>query len=120
MIKKIGIDIVANKRIKKLLKNEKFIQRILSEEEQVIFANFSLEKRKIEFLAGRFTSKEALSKAIGKVDGDFKFNQISVLNAEDGTPIVKMPYTAHQVHLSISHCDEYTVSMVIIEEEKLD
>ena len=88
MIKKIGIDIVANKRIKKLLKNEKFIKRILSDEELATFNTFTLEKRKVEYLAGRFTAKEALVKAIGSQDGEFNFNRVSVLNDADGTPIV--------------------------------
>lgn len=119
MIKKIGIDIVTNKRIKKLIKNEKFINRILSAEEQTVYNSFLLEKRKVEYVAGRFTSKEALSKAIGKIDSDFNFNQISVLNAEDGTPFIKMKGIIGHAHLSISHCDEYTVSVVIIEDKIL-
>jgi|LSQX01.3.fsa_nt_gb holo-[acyl-carrier protein] synthase len=115
MIKKIGIDIVANKRIKKLLKNEKFIKRILSDEELATFNTFTLEKRKVEYLAGRFAAKEALVKAIGSQDGEFNFNRVSVLNDADGTPIVKHCFDNLIIHVSISHENEYTVSMVIIE-----
>mgnify|MGYP000574818279 CR=1 FL=1 len=49
----VGIDIVEFARIEKMI-SERFINRILSDEEKVIYDNFKSDKRRIEFLAGRF------------------------------------------------------------------
>jgi holo-[acyl-carrier protein] synthase len=116
MINKIGVDIVSNARIKELVNNEKMLRRLLSDDELQVFKQFTIEKRKVEYLAGRFTAKEALSKAIGKI-GDLNYNDISVLNEEDGTPVIRSKAFQGKIHLSISHCDEYTVSMVILEDD---
>jgi holo-[acyl-carrier protein] synthase len=115
MINKIGVDIVNNARIEELINNEKMLHRLLSDEELQAYKQFAIAKRKVEFLAGRFTAKEALSKAIGKI-GDLNYKDISVLNEDDGTPVIRSKVFGGKIHLSISHCDEYTVSMVILED----
>jgi holo-[acyl-carrier protein] synthase len=116
MINKIGVDIVSNLRIRDMIHNEKMLKRLLSDEERQVFQQLGIEKRKVEYLAGRFTAKEALSKAIGKI-GDLNYKDISVLNEEDGTPLIRSQSFSGKIHLSISHCDEYTVSMVILEDD---
>jgi holo-[acyl-carrier protein] synthase len=65
MIQGIGIDAVDLARIKKLIQDKpKFISRILTPNEQMLFDNLPL-KRQIEFLGGRYACKEAFSKAWG-------------------------------------------------------
>ena len=66
MIHGIGIDLIEIERIRKVLyKQPKLVDRVLTENEKLKFEKFTHEKRKIEFLAGRFVVKEAFSKALG-------------------------------------------------------
>ena len=66
MIHGIGIDLIEIERIKKLLRNkDKLVKRILTQEEEHQFHSFKSEKRKFEYLSGRFATKEAFSKALG-------------------------------------------------------
>lgn len=116
MIKGIGIDLVELDRIKNTYeRNPRFSQRILTEKEQVQFETLS-EKRKIEFLAGRFAAKEAYAKANGTGIGrELSFQDIEIATDEAGKPYIVKP-KMHGVHLSISHSREYAVAQVIIEE----
>ncbi len=115
MIIGIGIDIVELARISRAVeKQPRFVSRILTENEQTRFEALS-QKRKIEFLAGRFAVKEAFAKAVGTGIGkDVGFLDIEVLADENGKPIIKSP-SPHHVHVAISHSDAYAVAQVIIE-----
>jgi holo-[acyl-carrier protein] synthase len=116
MIKGIGIDIVSTKRIKDQIHNQTFVKRILSAEEYKVFEQFQLENRKVEYLAGRFAAKEAIFKAIRKGSGDINYRDISVLNDETNAPYVIFDYLkSYQVHITISHEDDYVVSFATIE-----
>lgn len=65
MIYGIGLDITELKRIAAMAARQKrFAERILTPGELDQYHELS-EKRKIEFLAGRFAAKEAFSKAFG-------------------------------------------------------
>ncbi len=116
MIIGIGIDIVELKRIEQLMmKNEKFIDRILTEEEKGIFFQLS-PKRKVEFLAGRFAAKEAYAKAIGTGIGkNVSFHDIQIMNDDNGKPIVVSNGKDCRIHVSISHSRDYAIAQVIIE-----
>ncbi|WAA12560.1 holo-ACP synthase [Fervidibacillus halotolerans] len=116
MIVGIGLDIVEIKRIRELfLRQEKLKERILTEKEQEIFAQLP-EKRKFEFLAGRFAAKEAFSKAYGTGIGKaLSFHDIEIVNDEKGKPYFTKP-NQFRAHLSISHSDHYAVAQVIIED----
>jgi holo-[acyl-carrier protein] synthase len=115
MIKGIGIDIVEIGRIEKLLeRTEKFADRILTVNEKQKF-DLLAGKRKIEFLAGRFSAKEAFSKAMGTgIGAELSFTDIEVSQDTNGKPFISSPITKG-VHLSISHSKEYAVAQVIIE-----
>lgn len=112
MIVGVGIDSVELSRIEKLDKNV-FSKRILSSEELNIYNTFTSEKRKIEYLAGRFAGKEAFSKAYGTGIGELKFKDISILNNEDGKPIIL--YKDLSVHISITHTNIHAMAFVVIE-----
>ncbi len=116
MIKKIGIDIVANSRIKALLNDETFCKRILSSLEEKKFCEITSDKRKTEYLAGRFAAKEAFIKALPKGYSIKHYRDINVLNDDDGAPFIRLDDFPLTINLSISHEEEYTVAMVVIEE----
>ena len=115
MIIGTGIDIIELSRIEKLMKRQpSFITRVLTPFEQDKFHTLN-EKRKIEFLAGRFAAKEAYSKANGTGIGkDLSFQDIQINNEESGKPYIEKP-NEHKVHLSISHSEHYAIAQVIIE-----
>lgn len=115
MIIGIGIDIVELNRIAEIIENNgKFIDRVLTEKEKKIFETLG-NKRKIEFLGGRFACKEAFSKAYGTGIGKVQLKDIEILKEENGRPvIVKSPFEGN-VHVSISHTDTTAVAQVILE-----
>src|SRR5699024_2759604 len=85
MIKGIGIDIIELSRIQKSVQNNpRFVHRILAEEEIKHYENLSTDRRKVEFLAGRFAAKEAFAKANGTGIGELSFRDIQVLSNENG------------------------------------
>lgn len=115
MIKGIGLDIVEIARIKELMnRTDKFQQRILSERELEIFHQLS-EKRKYEFLAGRFAAKEAFAKANGTgIREGCEFQQIEILNDELGKPELYFHGQAVKGFVSITHSRDYAAAQVIL------
>ena len=80
----VGVDIVENKRIQKLIKNKKFISRIFSKKE---IEKSKKIKNKINYFAKRFAAKESLSKAIGTgFRNGLNFKDISIRNDKHGKP----------------------------------
>ena len=74
----IGVDIVKNNRIKFLLKNKNFINRIFNEKEVL---KCRKNNNSINCYAKRFAAKEAFSKALGTgISNGTNFNEIVVLN----------------------------------------
>jgi len=70
------------------------------------------EKRKIEYLAGRFAAKEAFVKALGTGIGEVSFQDIEILSS-GGKPVCN--YKDFKCHVTISHTDEYAVAFVLLE-----
>ena len=111
MIIGIGTDILKVSRIK--LEHSK---RVLSGEELKILNSFENESRKIEYLAGRFSLKEAIIKAIGSTKYSIGMRDITVLNDEKGKPFLLKPiFDDIKIHISISHEKEYCIGFCIIE-----
>ena len=80
----IGVDIVDNRRIKKIIKNKKFIYRIFSKKEIIISKKI---KDKTNYFSKRFAAKESLSKAIGTgFRNGLNFKDISIVNDRYGKP----------------------------------
>lgn len=104
MIKGIGVDIVELKRIK-----YKIASKVLSSKEKEVFDSFKDDKRKKEYLAGRFAAKEALFKATNE---SFDFKDISVLNDKSGKPLISYK----NAHVSISHDGDYVIAFVVVYE----
>src|SRR5690625_2036565 len=118
MIKGIGIDIVELERISRLVKrNNRFIERTLTKQEIVQYNALRSDRRKTEYLAGRFAAKEAFAKATGTGIGKLQFTDIEVLTTTSGAPSLAVRgYESYHLHVSISHSKHYAVAQVIIEE----
>ncbi|WP_164671061.1 holo-ACP synthase [Virgibacillus doumboii] len=118
MIKGIGIDIIELGRIhNKMKKNERLVDRVLTTNEKLTFEKLANERRKIEFLAGRFAAKEAFAKATGKGIGRLSFQDIEIRTDENGAPaIYASQFNESNILISITHSRDYAVAQVIIEE----
>ncbi|MEG7283833.1 holo-ACP synthase [Bacillus sp. 0909A] len=117
MIYGIGLDIIELKRIASMANRQKrFAERILTGCEFAQYQELS-EKRKIEFLAGRFAAKEAFSKAYGTGIGKhLSFHDIEITKDLNGKPfIVCAKLSQAAVHVSITHAKEYAAAQVVIE-----
>src|SRR5690625_4300553 len=116
MIKGIGLDIIEMERIERAVnKNERFVHRILTSNEYDIYTEFPSEKRKLEFLAGRFAAKEAFAKASRRGIGKLSFQHIEILSDNNGAPTITAEgYNQAQIFISITHSKQYAGAQVII------
>jgi holo-[acyl-carrier protein] synthase len=115
MIIGIGTDIVELSRVEQV-GLERLIKKVLTPSERSFIP--TKEKRKIEFIAGRFAAKEAISKALGTgIGAHFAFQDVAVLPDSLGAPKAEWQNKDNQptIHLSISHSDHYAVAMVVLE-----
>ena len=119
-----GVDIVQNSRIKKLIKNQKFILRIFSKNE----INESKKiKNKVNFFAKRFAAKEAFVKSIGLgFRKGINLKDIYVRNDKLGKPNIilsskvkkilskKFSTKSFNIFLSLSDEKDYSIAYVIL------
>ena len=111
MIRGIGIDICQISRIRLDM-----FKRILTKKEIDIFQDIKVEKKKIEFLAGRFSAKEAVFKALNEIDDKVLMRDIVILNNQSGRPYVEKPtLKEHRILVSISHEKDYAIAQAIVE-----
>lgn len=118
MIYGMGIDLTEIDRVFKIqARLPKFAQRVLTEKERVVYQKLT-QRRAAEFLAGRFSAKEAYSKAYGTGLGtQIGFQDIEILDEPSGKPVVrKQPFTGI-AHVSISHTSQFVMTQVILEQE---
>lgn len=112
-----GIDIEELASIQHAVeKREGFAQRILTDKEMERFASLK-GRRQIEYLAGRWSAKEAFSKAMGTGIGKLGFQDLEVLNNERGAPYFSKSPFSGKVWLSISHTNQFVTASVILEED---
>ena len=116
MILGIGLDIVEIERIGKLrYRQSRFPERVLTRAERQTYEALP-ERRKTEFLAGRFAAKEAFAKAWGTGIGkELSFQDVEIAADQRGKPHIIRPEKG-RVHLSITHTNAYAAAQVIIEE----
>ena len=119
-----GVDIIQNSRIKKLIKNHKFILRIFSRNE----INESKKiKNKVNFFAKRFAAKEAFVKSIGLgFRKGINLKDIYVRNDKLGKPNIilsskvkkvlnkKFSSKSFNIFLSLSDEKDYSIAYVIL------
>lgn len=114
-MRNIGVDIVQNSRFSSFINDEKKYRRILSDLEIKKYLEITNDKRKIEYLASRFAAKEAVIKAINELKLHFSYNDISILNYENGAPYVVFSFEVNfQLLISISHSDDSSIAFVVL------
>ena len=124
----VGTDIVKNSRIKKLIKNKKFINRIFTSSE---IKDSKKINQKVLFFSKRFAAKEAFVKSLGTgFDHDINFKDINVSKKRSGKPHLtlsnklknilkrKLKLKKVKIFLSLSDEREYSVAYVITQKIK--
>lgn len=114
-----GIDIVNNNRIKEIIeKNQNsFYNRIFTENELQYIQGKNHDYKTI---AGLFSAKESISKAIGTGIGKISFKDIDINHDYNGKPFVRFnkenPYfkSINSIEISISHEKDYAISIAIV------
>lgn len=116
MLYGLGNDIQTISQIRAVVERQpSFVVKILTVSEQAHFARLT-GKRSWEFLAGRFSAKEAYSKAFGTgIGGKLTWHDMEILNNEHGKPVfTKQPY-AGNAFVSISHSADMVATVVVLE-----
>jgi len=115
----IGIDLTENIRIEKALEDPKFISKILSEEEIQYVSSF---KNSIEHIAGFFSAKEAVMKALEDCK-KISFKDIEINHYSSGKPYAVINGEAKKVfdekgyktiEISISQTQNFATAICII------
>jgi holo-[acyl-carrier protein] synthase len=126
MIYGIGIDLVENGRIEKIVGKwgSKFLQRVFSDEE-IQYCGKHVQSS-IHYGA-RFAAKESFLKALGIGLGrGVKFKDIEVRHDENGKPDLVLWGGAKaqtekkkitKIHLSLTHTKKYATAVVILEKK---
>ena len=121
----IGVDIVENKRINSLIKNDKFVKRVFSKNE--IISSKKIIK-KVSFFAKRFAAKESLAKALGTgFRNNLNLKDVEILNNNLGQPyflknkkinsLIKKRFKINKFDLFLSISDEkgYSIAFTIVQ-----
>lgn len=118
MIIGLGTDLVETARIKEAIaNNSRFVGKLLTENELSTYTDILNEKRRVEFVAGRWAAKEAFAKAYGTgISSQLHFHDIEVTNDDQRKPLVICDKVDTPVHITISHTDHYATATVIIED----
>ncbi|MAJ66482.1 MAG: holo-[acyl-carrier-protein] synthase [Candidatus Pelagibacter sp.] len=121
----IGIDIIENIRIKKSIRNKRFINRIFTKKE---ILNSKKIKNPFSYYAKRYAAKEAFVKSIGIGFRDgFNFKDISIINDNLGKPsflitkkiknLINKRFKTNSFNFFLSISDEkkYSIAFVIFQ-----
>ena len=124
----IGVDIVSNKRIQKLIVNKNFISRIYGKTE---INNAKKMTNKVDYYSKRFAAKESFAKSLGTGFRDnLNFKDIEVLNDKIGKPFFlkskkidriiykRFKIKKYDLFLSISDEKDYSVAFTIIQKNQ--
>ena len=112
----VGVDIVDNERIKKLIRNKQFISRIFSIKE---INQSKKTKNKTNYFSKRFAAKESLSKAIGLgFRKDLNFKDISVVNDKYGKPYYELKNNVKKLIYSKFKVKKIKISLSLADEKK--
>jgi holo-[acyl-carrier protein] synthase len=113
-----GVDMVEVERIKKSLKQERFLNRILTRQEMEYVGNI---KNKYQSIASMFCAKEACAKALGTGISGFCFKDIEVCHDKRGKPFLNLHGEPRKTaiksklkfDLSITHTALYAAAFVV-------
>ncbi len=124
MIYGVGIDLVENSRMEKIIAKwgPKFINRIFSPAE---IGYCGRHAHSATHYGVRFAAKESFLKALGIGLGEgVKLSDIAVVNEENGKPVLVLGGEAKKrlkekkikkVHLSLAHTRNYSTAVVVLE-----
>ena len=125
----IGVDIVENKRLLKLIKKKNFLLRLFT---LVEIKNSKLIRDKSVYFSKKFAAKESFSKALGTgFRGGLNFKDVEILNDNLGKPYLKLNNKTKKIisknlkvknfdiFLSISDEKEYSIAFTIIQEKNV-
>lgn len=121
MILGTGIDIIDVERIGKAAAKEGFLFKVFTEKERQRFAEYNNDSARI---AGAFSAKEAVAKALGTGIGIVEWKEIEVLHLDSGKPYVQLYGKAQKrmeelggstMHISLSHIKDVAVAQAILE-----
>jgi len=128
MLKNIGVDIINNKRIEKLINiyGERFIKKIYTPIE-IKYCNS--KKNIFENYASHFAAKEAVMKLLSIGASYLKghsygisFKDIEVRHSKNGQPLIKLYNKAEElrkekdiknIFISLSHEKDYSIALVV-------
>jgi holo-[acyl-carrier protein] synthase len=127
LIKGVGVDITKITRFSKILKEKyakNFLNKALHPKEILELNALKREDLKAKFLASRWCYKEALVKASG--NKSLIFSKVYLEKDSSGKPSInfdeeyiknneKINEINNKLHMSLSHEDDTTVAIVIIE-----
>ncbi|MBP2624022.1 holo-ACP synthase [Streptococcus oricebi] len=117
MIKGHGIDIEELSSIQRAYeKNPRFAAKVLTSAELERFESLK-GQRKIEYLAGRWSAKEAFAKAWGTGIGKLRFQDLEILTNQAGAPVFTRSPHEGPLHVSLSHTGDLVMASVILEEK---
>ena len=120
-----GTDIIEVCRIKEaIIKNKNFLKEIFSQNE-IDSINKIKSDFKYQRYAARFAGKEAIFKAISKILKEnnitFNFNEVEILNNENGKPYVKFLnsninkcMSNYDIDISLSHIKDTAIAFCIV------
>jgi holo-[acyl-carrier protein] synthase len=116
----VGVDIVEISRIERSLRRfgDRFRRRVYTARE------LADSRELVASLAARFAAKEATIKALGQTD--IAFQEVEVIRSPGGRPTLRLLGRAAEhaaglgvveLALSLSHCREYAVAMVVLHQK---
>lgn len=85
------------------------LSRILSMKEYLELQTMRFEKRKHDYVLGRFCSKIAVK----QIYEELNYNQIDISNGVFNQPVVNLPNNSIQI--SLSHCNDYGIAVAFDE-----
>tara|TARA_B110000438_G_C15686527_1_gene594814 strand:+ start:277 stop:663 length:387 start_codon:yes stop_codon:yes gene_type:complete len=123
----IGTDIVNNSRIKKLIKNKIFLDKIFTKNE-IILSRKKINKS--SYFAKRFAAKEAFSKSLGTgFRHGLSFKDMSIINDKLGKPsfylnnklkkLIKKKFKLKKFNFLLSISDEKKYSLAFVLFQKI-
>ena len=119
MVKGLGLDLCGISRMEKMLENERFLNRYLTENEITYIRRKG--RNAAQTLAGIYAAKEALSKALG-TGITFELKEIGIVHDEAGKPVYELSGRAAELGagdrflLSITH-DSGIAAAVCVRED---
>lgn len=121
----IGVDIIQNSRIKRLIIKKSFINRSFGKQEIELSKKV---KNKVNYFAKRFAAKESFVKSLGTgFRANLNLKDIEILNDKLGKPYFFISKKIHNIinkkfkikrfnlFLSISDEKEYSIAFAVIE-----